>query len=211
MKYIDADGHVEECPTTFSDQYLEPAFRPQRPSVIGRDGLAYWVIDEQMFPRRVGRGCNNLGTPASYDGIPTRHTALKPDSIESMELSDTCTVAFDGCRGYRDPGGVPKLVSCLSANIEHCLCHRASSYNCWLGDRLAGNDRIRWAAIVNLDDVQAAVRQVREAKSPGAAAVMILGTAGDLTFDHPTLLPFFESSPKRNYRWPSTWAGVALL
>ena len=56
MKYIDADGHVEECPTTFSDQYLEPAFRPQRPSVIGRDGLAYWVIDEQMFPRRVGRG-----------------------------------------------------------------------------------------------------------------------------------------------------------
>jgi hypothetical protein len=88
MKYIDADGHVEECPTTFSDQYLEPAFRPQRPSVIGRDGLAYWVIDEQMFPRRVGRGCNNLGTPASYEGIPTRHTALKPDSIESMELTD---------------------------------------------------------------------------------------------------------------------------
>ena len=40
-----------------------------------------------------------------------------------------------------------------------------SSYNRWLGDRLAGNERIRWAAIVNLDDVQAAVRQVREAKS----------------------------------------------
>jgi hypothetical protein len=54
MKYIDADGHVEECPTTFSDQYLEPAFRPQRPSVIGRDGLAYWVIDEQMFPQTRG-------------------------------------------------------------------------------------------------------------------------------------------------------------
>jgi uncharacterized protein len=41
--------------------------------------------------------------------------------------------------------------------------------------------------------VQAAVGQVREAKSLGAAAVMVLGTAGDLTFDHPTLLPFFES------------------
>jgi hypothetical protein len=26
MQYIDADGHVEECPTTFSDQYLDPAF-----------------------------------------------------------------------------------------------------------------------------------------------------------------------------------------
>ena len=68
-----------------------------------------------------------------------------------------------------------------------------SSYNRWLGDRLAGNERIRWAAIVNLDDVQMAARQVREAKSLGAAAVMVLGTAGDLTFDNPTLLPFFES------------------
>ena len=82
MKYIDADGHVEECLTTFSDQYLDPVFRPLRPTVIGRDGLAYWVIDEQMVPRRVGKGCNNLGTPASYDGKPTRHTALKPDSTD---------------------------------------------------------------------------------------------------------------------------------
>ena len=84
MKYIDADGHVEECLPTFSDKYLDPAFRPLRPTVIGRDGLAYWVIDEQMFPRGVSKGCNNLGTPASYDGKPTRHTALKTDSIESM-------------------------------------------------------------------------------------------------------------------------------
>jgi hypothetical protein len=68
-----------------------------------------------------------------------------------------------------------------------------SSYNRWLGDRLAGNERIKWAAIVNLDDVQAAARQVREAKSMGAVVVMVLGTAGDLTFDNPTLLPFFES------------------
>lgn len=85
MQYIDADGHVEECLSTSSDQYLDPAFRPLRPTVIGGDGPAYWVIDEQMFPRRVGRGCNNLGTPASYDSKPTSNTALKPDSIESEE------------------------------------------------------------------------------------------------------------------------------
>src|SRR5436190_1721651 len=122
MRYIDADGHVEECPTTFSDKYLDPAFRSQRPSVIGRDGLAYWLTSNIAF----------------------------------------ATALF-------------------------------SSYNRWLGDRLSNNERIKWAAIVNLDDVQAAARQVREAKSMGAVAVMVLGTAGDLTFDHPSLLPFFES------------------
>ena len=195
MQYIDADGHVEECLQTFSDQYLDPAFRSLRPTVIGRDGLAYWVIDEQMFPRRVGRGCNNLGTPASYDGKPTSHTALKPDSIESMELSDI------GARlRSMDQEDIALQVVYPSLFLAYPLTSNTalatalySSYNRWLGDRLGGNERILWAAIVNLDDVQAAVRQVREAKTLGAVAVMVLGTAGDLTFDHPTLLPFFES------------------
>jgi len=195
MRYIDADGHVEECLPTFSDKYLDPAFRPLRPTVIGRDGLAYWVIDEQMFPRRVGKGCNNLGTPASYDGKPTRHTALKPDSIESMELTDI------GARlRSMDEEEIAVQVVYPSLFLAYPLTSNTalatalySSYNRWLGDRLSGNERIKWAAIANLDDVGAAVQQVREAKSLGASAVMVLGTAGDLTFDHPTLLPFFES------------------
>ena len=41
MRVIDADGHVEENPTTFSDKYFDPAFRSQRPEVVGMDGLAY--------------------------------------------------------------------------------------------------------------------------------------------------------------------------
>ncbi|HYT54903.1 MAG TPA: amidohydrolase family protein [Verrucomicrobiae bacterium] len=200
MKYIDADGHVEECLPTFSDKYLDPAFRPLRPTVIGRDGLAYWVIDEQMFPRRVGKGCNNLGTPASYDGKPTRHTALKPDSIESMELTDI------GARlRSMDEEEIAIQVVYPSLFLAYPLTSNTalatalySSYNRWLGDRLSGNERIKWAAIANLDDVGAAVQQVREAKSLGASAVMVLGTAGDLTFDHPTLLPFFESLAQTN-------------
>lgn len=195
MRYIDADGHVEECPMTFSDAYLDPAFRSQRPKVFGQDGLAYWVIDEQMFPRRVGRGCNNLGTPATYDGKPTRHTALKPDSVESMELTDIgARIRAMDNEEIALQVVYPSLFLAypLTSNVPFAsaLC---ASYNRWLGDRLSGNQRIKWAAIVNLDDVQAAARQVREAKSLGAAAVMVLGTAGDLTFDHPALLPFFES------------------
>ena len=200
MKYIDADGHVEECLPTFSDKYLDPTFRPLRPTVIGRDGLAYWVIDEQMFPRRVGKGCNNLGTPASYDGKPTRHTALKPDSIESMELTNI------GARlRSMDEEEIAIQVVYPSLFLAYPLTSNTalatalySSYNRWLGDRLTGNERIKWAAIANLDDVGAAVQQVHEAKSLGASAVMVLGTAGDLTFDHPTLLPFFESLAETN-------------
>src|SRR5947208_17153259 len=88
MRVIDADGHVEENPTTFSDKYFAPAFRSQRPEAVGMDGLAYWMIDEQLYARRVGRGCNNLGTPVSYQGNPTKHAARKVDSVVGIELSE---------------------------------------------------------------------------------------------------------------------------
>jgi predicted TIM-barrel fold metal-dependent hydrolase len=195
MHIIDSDGHVEENPATFSDSYLDPAFRSQRPRIVGMDGLAYWMIDEQLFPRRVGRGCHNLGTPVSYNGMPTKHAARKPDSLESMELSDIKArlKAMDE-EGIAVQVIYPTLFLAypLSSNPSFmtALC---SSYNRWLGDRLSGNDRIKWAAIVNLDDIPAAVRAVHESKRLGAASVMVLGTAGDQTLDHPRLFPFYEA------------------
>jgi len=63
LRVIDADRHVEENLDSFSDKYLDPAFRSLRPRVTVVDRLVYWVIDEQLYPRRVGPGCHNLGTP----------------------------------------------------------------------------------------------------------------------------------------------------
>ncbi len=41
----DGDGHVEEWEGTFSDRYLEPAFRDRRPVVVetGKYGTDCWV------------------------------------------------------------------------------------------------------------------------------------------------------------------------
>jgi predicted TIM-barrel fold metal-dependent hydrolase len=195
MRVIDADGHVEENTVTFSDEYFDPAFRSQRPHVIGMNGLAYWMIDEQLFPRRVGRGCNNLGTPVSYQGKPTKHAARKPDSVESMELSDL------GARlNIMDEEGLfiqvlyPTLflaypLSCNPAYVT-AMCH---AYNRWLGDILSANDRLKWVGVVNLDDASAAARQVSECHRLGAVGIMILGTAGDRLLDDPSLLPFYEA------------------
>jgi predicted TIM-barrel fold metal-dependent hydrolase len=195
MRYVDADGHVEESLATFDDKYLDPNFRAQRPRVVAVDGLVYWDIDEQLFPRRVGRGCNNLGTPTSYDGRPAIHTAGKPESIGCMELTDL------GARlKIMDEEGIAIqvlystlfLAYPLSSNpaFVTALC---SSYNRWLGDWLSGHERLKWAAVVNLDDVKTAAQEVREVKRLGAAAVMVLGTAGDRQLDDPLLFPFYEA------------------
>lgn len=199
MQVIDADGHVNESLATFDDKYMDPAFRSQRPTVVGADNMYYWMIGEQLFPRRTGLGCNNFSTPASVNGKPTKHGALieerNLDSLPSQELSDlTERVAALDAEEITRQVIYPTLFLAypLTSNpdLMSALC---SSYNRWLGDRLAGNDRLDWAAVVNLDDPRAAVAQVHEAKSLGARAVMVLGTAGNYNLDHPRFLPFYEA------------------
>jgi len=192
---IDADGHVEEHEVTFSDKYLDPAFRAQRPQVVGMDGLAYWMIEEQLFPRRLGRGCHNLGTPTSIGGKRTLFTQTKPESLESLELRDPRARlgdmdAEDLAVAVLYPTLFLAYPLTVSPPLATAMC---AAYNRWMADATGGSDRLRWAAVVNLDELSAAVRQVREAKKLGAVAMMVLGTAGDRLLDDPALLPFFEA------------------
>ncbi len=200
MRVIDADGHVEENLDTFSDKYLDPAFRALRPRVTAVDGLVYWVIDEQLYPRRVGPGCHNLGTPTNFNGELAAHTQGKTDSIGSMELSDLAArlKAMD-----EEDIAIQVIYSTLF--LAYPLTKNVglgsaitTSYNRWMGDRLSGHLRIKWSAVVNLDDVGAAVGQVHEAKKLGAVSVMVLGTAGDDMLDHPRLFPFYQALSEEN-------------
>ena len=197
MRVIDADGHVEENLTTFSDKYFDPAFRAQRPQVVGagEDGLAYWMIDEQLFPRRVGRGCNNLGTPVSFQGKPVRHAQRKPDPVGSMELtnlSERLTIMDEENIWLQVLYPTLFLAYPLSCNPAYVTA-MCDAYNRWLGDVLSGQERLKWVGVVNLDDIPGAARQVREAKTLGAVGMMILGTAGDRLLDDPSLLPFYDA------------------
>jgi predicted TIM-barrel fold metal-dependent hydrolase len=195
MRLIDADGHLEESPATFGDEYLDPAYRSQRPKVANLDGMFYWIVEEQLFPRRVGKGCHNLGTPASFNGQPSPHAKKKVDTIPSMELTD-----INERLRLMDEEEIalqviyPTLFLAypLTSNVGlmNALC---SSYNRFLGDRIGKHERLKWAAVANLDDISAAANEVRQAKQLGAVAMMVLGTAGNDTLDSPRLLPFYEA------------------
>jgi predicted TIM-barrel fold metal-dependent hydrolase len=200
LRVIDADGHVEENLDTFSDKYLDPAFRSLRPRVTAVDGLVYWVIDEQLYPRRVGPGCHNLGTPTNFNGQLAAHTQGKTDSIGSMELSDL-TARLTAM----DEEDIAIQVIYTTLFLAYPLTKNVglgsaitTSYNRWMGDRLSGHPRIKWSAVVNLDDVATAVGQVHEAKKLGAVSVMVLGTAGDDMLDHPRLFPFYQALCEEN-------------
>ena len=199
MRIIDADGHVNECPATFDDKYMDPEFRSRRPVIVGSSGMYYWMIGEQLVPRRAGVGCNNFSTPARVDGQPTKHGALiegrNRDSLESQELTDlTARLEALDAEDIHLQVIYPTLFLAYPLTSDSALMTAlCASYNRWMGDRTSGSERLKWAGVVNLEDVSGAVRGVYEAKSLGASAIMVLGTAGDRTLDHPSLLPFYEA------------------
>lgn len=200
MYLIDADGHVEESEATFSDEYMDPAFRLQRPRVVAVEQMVYWMIEEQMYPRRVGRGAHNLGTPASYKGEKTPHARKKSDTIGSMEIRGvTERVEAMDKEGISLQVLYPTLFLAypLAANPA-LVTAMSSAYNRFLGDQVGAHERLKWAAVVNLDDVAGAVEQVREAHGLGAVAVMVLGTIGDRMLDDPAFLPFYEALVERD-------------
>ncbi len=182
---------------TVTSKKIRSAFRAHRPQVVPgtEEGLAYWMIDEQLFPRRVGRGCNNLGTPASINGKPVRHAQRKPDSLGSMELT-----ALNERLQIMDEENIwlqvlyPTLFLAypLSSNPAY-VSAMCEAYNRWLGDVLGGQERLKWVGVANLDDIPAAVKQVREVKRLGGVGMMILGTIGDRLLDDEGLLPFYEA------------------
>ena len=200
MYLIDADGHVEESEATFSDEYMDPAFRLQRPQVVAVEQMVYWMIEEQLYPRRVGRGAHNLGTPASYRGEKTPHARKKSDTVGSMEIRGvTERIEAMDKEGISLQVLYPTLFLAypLAANPA-LVTAMSSAYNRFLGDQVGAHERIKWAAVVNLDDVAGAVEQVREAHGLGAVAVMVLGTIGDRMLDDPAFLPFYEALVERD-------------
>src|SRR5262249_13653556 len=164
INLIDADGHLEESPATFSDAYLDPVYRNERPKVVNIDGMIYWTLEEQLFPRRLGKGCHNLGTPASFNGQPSPDAKKKIDTIPSMELSDIS----ERLRLMDEEEILVQVIYptlflayplTTNVGLMNALC---SSYNRFLGDRLSKHERLKWAAVANLDDVAGAAKEVRK-------------------------------------------------
>ncbi len=217
MRVIDADGHVNEHPATFDDRYLDPGFRSRRPVIVTSEERSCWKIDDQVFPRRAGTGCNNLSTPARVNGKPTRLGAFIEgellDSLDSQELTDVkARIEALDAENIDVQVIYPTLFLAYPLASDPALATAlCSSYNRWMGDTLSGNERLKWAGVVNLDDAAGAVRVVQEARSLGASAIMVLGTAGDRMLDDPALLPFYEAMAESDltlgvhvgWSWPS--------
>ena len=153
----DADGHVYESESTFSDAYWDSAFREQRPIVIeSSPGSFQWLIDSRLFPRRSGDFIQSGGTPASMGGVPSLAQANKPnDPVETSEFhSAEARLKQLDVEGIELQVNYPTmLLSWPIANNPLLGDAIARSYNNWMAD-ISGQapDRLKWVTVLDPGD-----------------------------------------------------------
>jgi len=185
---IDADGHSHIPPEVF-DKYLDKEFHRNRPRYVTfDDGRGYYIVEGRVIAKPFGWG---PGTPGSI-AATTRTRKVKdwdlsnvPGRLEDLDLENIDIQVI-----Y--PNVLMSINSWEHAGLASA-CARA--YNTWISEKCAhAGGRLRFAAVVALQDPKAAAEEIKRAmKSLGAVGVMVPGTIGTRTLDHPELYPFWEA------------------
>jgi predicted TIM-barrel fold metal-dependent hydrolase len=229
MFVLDADAHVEESPATFADAYLAPAYRARRPQVAALGERGVWVIDDRIFPQRVGKGAHTFATPATVGSRPTPLTSTKPDELASITLDDVDARLRQMDAERLDVQVIyPTLFLAYPLTDDPAFATAlCAAYNSWIADICnQRRERLKWVCVVNLDDVPGAVAEVRRCRRElDAAAVVVLGTVGDRKLDDPLLDPFYAaacdldlpvavhvgwSSPSLNHIYDNVYDAITL-
>ena len=183
---IDADAHVMEPEEAFAAHYFDPGFRERRPRIVERDGDFYWMVDDALFPRLKGaRDLHYMGVPPRFNGRDHPFTRVKWINDSARELTDP-----KDRLAVMDQHGIdiqvlhtsfffvyPTSWGGTDPKLGTAIC---GAYNRWIAERCEGSHgRLGWSAQVCLDDIDGAVRLVREAKQMGAACVFVNGTVGE--------------------------------
>jgi predicted TIM-barrel fold metal-dependent hydrolase len=192
---FDGDGHVEEWEETFSDKYLDSAFRHRRPVVVETGEFEHdyiWEIDGERL--RIG------GSPSSKDGIvSTEYTKMAKwrgphESGEFHSAKDRLGVmdAEDTWLSVNYPTLLLQWPIAKDPALNQALTR---SYNNWIADISdQAPDRLKWVTVIDVHDIDEAVREMERTKKMGSVGVMVFGDYGDKGLDHPDFLPIWETA-----------------
>ena len=191
----DGDGHVEEWEVTFSDRYLEPAFRDRRPVVVETGEYEHdymWEIDGERM--RIG------ASPSSRDGVvSTEYTKMAKwrgphESGEFHSAADRLAVmdAEDTWLSVNYPTLFLQWPVARDPALNQALTR---AYNNWIADVSSqAPDRLKWVTVIDAHDADEAAREMVRTKEMGSVGVMVLGEYGGKSLDHPDLAPIWQTA-----------------
>jgi predicted TIM-barrel fold metal-dependent hydrolase len=191
----DGDGHVEEWEETFSDAYLEPAFRDRRPYVVETGEFEHdykWVIDGQTF--RIGGSPSSKGGVVSTEYVKMAKWRGPHESGEFHSAADRLAVmdAEDTWLSVNYPTLFLQWPLAKDPALNQALTR---SYNNWVADISNQKpDRLKWVTVIDMYDPREAVREMLRTKEMGSVGVMFLGHYGAKPLSHPDFAPVWQTA-----------------
>jgi predicted TIM-barrel fold metal-dependent hydrolase len=211
---IDCDSHVQEAGGTW-ETYLNPAYADRRPTVIDNPFVSgrphrnkTWYIDGQLVPKNQGNGGVVMSTPVEMDFAQSKPV---PPDVQS------CADPVARARATH-AAGIRRTVLFTTLFLQTFLddvdyeAALFTAWTRWMSDmQSAAPDTIAFAAPVPLRDPSLAVESVKGARENGAAAVMVLPTAGEMLLHDRRLDRFwaacqdFDMPVAVHIGWPQPW------
>ena len=189
---ISSDSHVVEPPDVWTDR-IDTKFKDRAPVMIYGEGSDWWYIDGQktnscQAGTQTGVRFVNPETLKALDKWENvRPGAYIPDEhIKDLDLDGvdgTILYPTEGLFVYRVPD--VQLVTAICA-----------AYNDWLAEFCSAYpDRIKGIAMINVDDIPEAVKELHRARKIGLAGAMItVYPTEDKSYDLPDYDPFWAAS-----------------
>jgi predicted TIM-barrel fold metal-dependent hydrolase len=195
---IDVDSHVEEPEEAWAA--LEPPYMARRPAIVRVENAplttkqdAFWLVDGRLYPNPQGPGRMFFGTPPV-----STFGREKSWSYGSQTLLDPTARLRD-----MDAMGLDVQVifsTVFLAPLTDDLEFEAAlmrSWNTWMaGVCREAPERLKWAAMIPIRNVPAAVAELRRAKELGAVCAAIYGTAGPKLLHEPEFDPVFAEAAR---------------
>jgi predicted TIM-barrel fold metal-dependent hydrolase len=195
LNAYDGDSHVEEWEGTFSDDYLEPAFRDRRPVVVETGEFEHdytWMIDGVAV--RLG------GSPSSKNGIPSTEyvkMAKWRGAFESGEFHSAAhrLATMDAEEAWLSVN-YPTLFLQWPVTRDPALNQALTrAYNNWICDISSQAPyRLKWVTVIDVHDAKEAASEMVRTKEMGSVGVMLLGTYGGKSLDDPDFAPIWATA-----------------
>jgi predicted TIM-barrel fold metal-dependent hydrolase len=200
-KVIDGDGHIFEWEQTFADEFLDEEYWHRRPVIVDGPQQLLWAVDNVTYPGLYGDRLSFGGSPVSRAGIRRDSIVPKPESLGVLEIRDADErIALHKAEGIDIAVIYPTLllIRPLSYDLgfEAALC---KSYNSWMAHVCSTRpDELKWVAVIDMSDPEAAADEIRRCKKIGAVGVMLPGMNGDQSITERKYDPIWAACEAEN-------------
>lgn len=194
---IDSDSHIQEAGNTW-ETYLDKKFEDRRPMVLHNPYVSRrperdktWYIDGMLIPKNQGHGGVVMSTPVEMQFAQGKQVS---------PAVQACSKATERAR-YMQEAGIARTVMYSTLFLQAFtddLVYEAAlmrAWNRWMADMCSEAPKcLTFGALVPIRDTYLAIQELKLAKELGAAAVMLLPTAGKHMLHDPLLDPFWAEA-----------------